>query len=82
MNCGFGSVALTQLTILSFFYSKGHKVSEGSFFFCLGSFQEGSLKMGRAFGGFLAALGACFASGFGGVTWKETALNLTVLKRT
>ena len=45
-------------------------------------FQEGSLKMGRAFGGFLAALGACFASGFGGVTWKETALNLTVLKRT
>eukprot|EP00434_Breviolum_minutum_P041063 symbB.v1.2.036522.t1/scaffold5177.1/size30143/4 len=28
---------------------------------------EGSLKMGRAFGGFLAALGACFASGFGGV---------------
>ena len=30
--------------------------------------------MGRAFGGFLAALGACFASGFGGVTWKETAL--------
>lgn len=27
--------------------------------------------MGRAFGGFLAALGACFASGFGGVTWKK-----------
>ena len=40
MNCGFGSVALTQLTILSFFYSKGHKVSEGSSFFALAPFRK------------------------------------------
>ena len=33
------------------------------------AFEEGSPQMGRALVGFLAALGACFASGFGGVPW-------------
>ena len=36
--------------------------------------EEGSPQMGRALVGFLAALGACFASGFGGVPWTRKSL--------